>query len=90
MGRQRRREERFRIGMHRPRAQGVALCRLDDLAQVHHCDPVADVRDRGQVVADEEIAHAERALQLFELVDDLGTDRHVERRDWLVVAAAPR
>jgi len=45
---------------------------------------VADVGDRGQVVADEEIAHAQRPLQVLELVDDLGSHRHVEGGDRLV------
>ena len=84
MGRQRGGEERLGVGVHRARAQGVARRRLDDLAQVHHGDPVTDVRDGGEVVADEEIAHAERALQLLELGDDLGPHRHVERGDRLV------
>jgi hypothetical protein len=39
---------------------------------------VADVGHRGQVVADEEIAHAQRPLPVLELVDDLGSHRHVE------------
>ena len=64
----------------RPRAQRVALASLDDLAQVHHRDAVADVRHRGQVMADKQIAHAQELLQVFELVDDLRPDRHIEGR----------
>ena len=65
MGRQRGGEERLGVRVHRAGAQLVALRRLDDLAQVHHRDAVADVGDGGQVVADEQIAHAERPLQVL-------------------------
>jgi pyruvate/2-oxoglutarate dehydrogenase complex dihydrolipoamide acyltransferase (E2) component len=76
--------------MHRPGAQGVAVGRLHDLAQVHHRDSMTDVRHRRQVVADEEIAYAEGPLQVLELVDDLRAYRHVERRDRLVEHDEPR
>ena len=84
MGRQRRREEGLRVRVHRPRAEAVAVRRLDDLAEVHDRDPVADVGHGRQVVADEEIAHTEGPLQVLELVDDLRAHRHVERGHRLV------
>ena len=57
---------------------------LDDLAEVHHGDPVADVADHREVVRDEDVGEAELALQIGEQVDDLRLDRDVERRDRLV------
>jgi hypothetical protein len=57
---------------------------FDDLAQVHDCDPVADVPDHGQVVRDHHVGQAQLVLQVLEQVDDLGLDRHVERGHRLV------
>ena len=44
----------------------------------------ADVLDDRQIVGDEEIGEAELLLQVLQQIDDLGLDRHVERRDRLV------
>ena len=79
MRRKRGGEERLGVGVHRTRAQRVTLRRLHDLPEVHHRDPMADVRHGGQIVADEQVAHAEGPLQVLELVDDLRADRDVER-----------
>ena len=57
---------------------------LDDPAQIHHGHAVADVLDHRQVVGDEQVGEAELLLQVLEQVDDLGLDRHVERRHRLV------
>ena len=35
---------------------------LDDMAQVHHCDAVADVPDHRQVVGDEQVGEIELVL----------------------------
>jgi len=42
------------------------------------------MRHGSQIVADKEIAHADGLLQMFELVYDLGADRHIQRRNRLV------
>ena len=57
---------------------------LDDLAEVHHRDPVGDLADDGQVVGDEHVGQAELVLEVLQQVDDLGLDRDVERGDRLV------
>ena len=62
----------------------VAVADLDDLAEVHHRDLVADVAHDGQVVRDEHVREAELVLQVLEQVDHAGLDRHVERGHWLV------
>src|SRR5690606_29683951 len=63
---------------------GVAGTGLDDLAQVHDGDMVADVPHHAQVVRDEDIGQAHVALQVHQQVDDLGLYRHVQRRYRLV------
>src|SRR5437870_13024673 len=74
-GRQGGGEEGLAVRVHRTRAQRVAVRRLDDPAEIHHRDAMADVGHRREIVADEEVAHAERPLQVLQLVDDLSPDR---------------
>ena len=62
----------------------VAVAELDNAAEIHHRDPVADVAHHRQVVGDEQIGEAQFGLQVIEHVDDLGLDRDVQRRDRLV------
>jgi hypothetical protein len=57
---------------------------LDQLAEIHDRDAVADVLHHREVVGDEEIGEAEALLQVLQQVDDLRLDRHVERGDRLV------
>jgi hypothetical protein len=57
---------------------------LDDPAQVHHRDPPAHVRHRGQVVGDEEVGKLQLLLEVGQEIEDLGPDRDVERRHGLV------
>ena len=74
-----------------PRVYGCAGSRnaaagacLDDLAGIHHGDPVRDARDDAEVVRDQDQRHAELALQLRQQVQDLRLDRDVERGGRLV------
>ncbi|APZ55380.1 hypothetical protein Ga0080574_TMP5098 (plasmid) [Salipiger abyssi] len=57
---------------------------LDDPAEIHHRDAVADPLHHRHVVADEEIGEPALALQRHHQVDDLRLDRHVQRRNRLV------
>ena len=70
--------------MERPGAQLETLGHLDELAQVHHGGLLAQVRDRRQIVRDEQIAHREPLLDFLEEADDVGANRDVQRRDRLV------
>ena len=54
---------------------------LDDLAEIHHGDAVADALDDRDVVRDEQEGEAHLGLQPHHQVDDLRLDRDVERRD---------
>ena len=77
-------EQRPRVGMARVAVDLVARSLLDDAAEVHDRDAVAEVLDDAQVVRDEEQRQPERCLQVLQQVQDLRLDRHVERRDRLV------
>ncbi len=48
------------------------------------------MRDRGQIMRDEQIGEAEPRLQIAQQVEDLRPDRHVERRYRLVEHDQPR
>ena len=61
-----------------------AVAELHDLAEVHDRDAVTDVAHDGEVVGDEEVRQLELVLQVFEEVDDLRLDGHVQRGDRLV------
>ena len=80
-----RRQERHACtgGAGRRRARST-VGQLDELAEVHHPDPVADVLDDRQVVGDEQVGQVELAPEVEEQVQDLALDRHVEGRHRLV------
>ena len=70
--------------MLRPGEQVALVGELDDLAEIHHRDAVADVLDHREVVGDEEIGEPELALQVGQEVYYLRLHRDVESRDRLV------
>ena len=57
---------------------------FDDPAEVHHRDPVGDVPDHRQVVADEDVGDPQLLLQVVEQVEHLRLHRQVQRGDRLV------
>src|SRR5262249_6250512 len=83
-------EQDLRVGMQRARVELVGGRGLEQLAEVHHADARADVLHHGQVVGDEEIAHAGAILDLAQEVHHLGADRDVERRHRLIQQDALR
>ena len=64
--------------------KSAALRGLDDLAGIHHGDPVRDARDDAEVVRDQQERDAELALQIGEQPQDLRLDGDVERGRRLV------
>ena len=60
------------------------LRRLDDPPRVHHVDPVGASGDDAHVVGDQQRGHAKARLEVIQQRQDLGLDRHVERRRRLV------
>ena len=79
-----RRQEGDRVRVARVAVELLDRALLDELAEVHHADPVAEVLDDREVVADEEVRQVEVAAQVEQQVQDLALDRHVERRHRLV------
>ena len=57
---------------------------LDQLAAVEDGDPVGEVADHGEVVADEQVGDAAIPLQVEQEVENGGLDRDVQRRGRLV------
>jgi hypothetical protein len=57
---------------------------LDDLPQVHDRDPVGQVPDHRQVVADEQVGDLQPLLQVLEQAEDARLDADVQRRHRLV------
>src|SRR3981081_33281 len=57
---------------------------LDDAAEVHHGDAVGDVFYHRKVVADEDVGEPKPGLQIAQQVQDLRTNRDVQRRYRLV------
>ena len=84
VGDDRRREQRLRVRVQRRREQLVGRGLLDDLAEVHDRDAVAEELDGREVVRDEEAGEAEVALEVAQQVEDRRLHRDVERRDGLV------
>ena len=77
-------DERIRIGVRGPIEDERARPLLHDPTKVHDRDPIADVTNHREVVADEKVAQALRALELGEQVQDLALDGDVETRGRLV------
>ncbi len=57
---------------------------FDDQATVHHGDPIRDVSDDAQVVADPDDGHVVGGAEVLDEVEDLGLDGHVESRRGLI------
>ena len=70
--------------MLRLREQQALVGELDQPAEVHHADLVADVPHHRQVVRDEQVGQAALALQVLHDVQHLRLHRDVERRGRLV------
>ena len=68
--------ERVRVLRAREDGRGVAL--LDDLARVHHPDPVAQRPDDAEVVGDEQDRGVRLGLERADEVEDARLDRRVE------------
>ena len=77
-------EERAPVGMARRVRASRGGSDLDDAAEIHHRDAVADVPHDREIVRDEQDREAELALQVAQQVEDLRLDRDVERGDRLV------
>ena len=63
---------------------GSAWADLNDFAEIHDGDPVADPFDDGHIVADEQEGEVKLLLQIQKQVADLRLDRDVQSRNGLV------
>ena len=77
-------QQPLRVRMPRVREELLGRRGLDDPAEVHHRDPVADVPHDGHVVRDQQHGQAQLRAQLREQVQHRRLDRDVERRHRLV------
>lgn len=65
------REQRGGVWVQRHVVQLARRSHLDELAEVHDADTVADIFDDWQIVGDEEVSQAKLGLQLFQQVENL-------------------
>src|SRR6476646_6196581 len=77
-------EERLRIWMLRSPEQLGPRGRLDDLAEVHDRDAVAEELDRREIVGDEKAREPHVTLEVAQEIQDRRLHRDVERRHRLV------
>ena len=54
---------------------------LDDSAEIHHRDPVAQAAHHGEIMGDEDHRETHLRPELDQEIDDLRLDRDIERRD---------
>ena len=78
------RQERFGVGVL---GVGVKFERgrhLDNFADVHDSDAIADMGDDAEIVGDEDVGEPHLFLQLLQEVEDLGLHRDIEGGDRFV------
>ena len=73
-----------RVRMPRIVEDRVDVADLDDTARVHDDDAIGELSDKAEVVRDEDDRGLRVLLGGLDHLDDLGLDRHVERRRRLV------
>ena len=84
MRRQRRRKQRFRIGMQRVFVQLLRVGVLHNLPQIHHRRLRRHIAHGGQVVGNQQVADIVLLLQILQQVHHLRPDGHIQRRHRLV------
>ena len=77
-------QQRLRVGVAGVGEDLLGRADLDDPAEVHDRDPVAEVLRAGEVVGDVDVGEPEVLLEVEHQLQDLGPHRHVEHRDRLV------
>ena len=77
-------EQHLRVGVGRTREDARHRPLLHHLPSPHDIDAVGEPPHDAEIVGDEDDRHAEARLQLFEQIEDLRLDGHVERGGRLV------
>ena len=86
---QRRRDQHPSVGMQGVVEHLITVPDLDDPAEVHDGDAIADMAHDPQIVRDQQQRETEAALQIDEQVDDLRAQRRIEGRRRLVAHQEP-
>ncbi len=77
-------EQGLGIGVAHPVEHLGHVARLHRFAGIHHAQPVADIEDQAEVVADEQDRGAVLVPQILHQIDDPRLHRHVERGGGLI------
>ena len=77
-------KERLRVRVRRVVVDLILVALLDDFAEIHHGDAIAEMAHHRQVVSDEQVGNAELVLDVFEEIHHLCLHRDVQCRDRLV------
>src|SRR5205823_7950364 len=72
-------EQSLRVRMLRLREQLLARRDLDELPEVHHGDPVAEVLDGREIVRDEQARELQVLLQVAQQVEDRRLHGNIQR-----------
>ena len=79
-----RRQQSLGIRVQRCVIQRIARGYLDDFAQIHHGHAGGEVTDHGKVVADKQVCQAKLFLKVFQKVNNLRLNGHIQCRNRLV------
>src|SRR5581483_5518738 len=79
-----RRQQRAAIGVTGRSEQRLGVGGLDDGAEVHNGDAVGDVLDHSEIMRDENVGKVQTLLQVAQQIENLRTNRDIERGDRLV------
>jgi hypothetical protein len=60
------------------------IANFDQLAKIHHPDPIADVSHNSQVMGNEQIGQLKLPLQFLKQINHLGLDGDIKRGDRFV------
>src|ERR1700722_11907756 len=77
-------EQKSGVGMPRTGEHIRNRSKLDDLAEIHHGDPVAKMTNHRYVVRNQDVGETTSAAQVGEKIEDLRLHRNVERGGRLV------
>ena len=77
-------KERFRIRMHGPLEDIIRLRVLHEAAQIHDSYLIGNVLHHGKIVRNKDVRQFHLLLKIFQKVNDLCLNGHIERRNRLI------
>jgi len=78
------REQCLAVRVQRISVEFSIGCQLDDAAQVHDGDPIADVFHHAQIVGNEKIGQVHLLLKLGQKIDHLRLNGDIQGRYWFI------